>query len=185
MRLANEVPRIHRSGAEVIAVVVDPEGRNAALAKSWHLPFRVVSDPRGERFLKPLDLWNADERGGIAVPALLVISPQGEEVFRVRSRDFADRVNDEDALGSLEQQGYPALDPPPPAWQSQVELEIDRGAYKWEFFGPYFRGNQYGALALSLRAKDPTALEEIKAHGKMSASFLAAWKARREAEAAP
>jgi len=179
------LPRIHRLGAEVIAVVVDPEGRNAALAKRWHLPFRIASDPGGERFLKPLDLWNADERDGLAVPALLVISPQGEETFRVRSRDFADRVNDEDAIGSLEKHGYPPLDPPPPAWQSQVEPEIDRGAYKPEFFGPYFRGNRFGAVALSLRVKDPAALEEIKAHSEMSSSFLAAWKARREAEATP
>ncbi len=169
----------------MIAVVVDPEGRNAALAKSWHLPFRVASDPGGERFLKPLDLWNADERGGIAVPALLVISPQGEEVFRVRSRDFADRGSDEDALGSLEQQGYPALDPPPPAWQSQIEPEIDRRAFKPEFYGAYFRGNRFGAVALSFRVKDPTALAEIKAHEEMSSSFLAAWKARREAVATP
>ncbi len=100
----------------MIAVVVDPDGRNAAMADRWHVPFRIVSDPGGERFLKSLDLWNALERGGIAMPALLVISPQGEEVFRVRSRDFADRVNDEDALSTLEKQGYPPLDPPPPAW---------------------------------------------------------------------
>ncbi len=151
------------------------------MADRWHLPFRIVSDAAGERFLKSLDLWNADERGGIAIPALLVISPQGEEVFRVRSRDFADRVNDEDALSTLEKQGYPPLDPPPPAWQSQVEPEIDRRAYKPEFFGPYFRGNRFAAVALSLRVKDPTALAEIQAHGGMSSSFLAAWKARREA----
>ncbi len=181
MRLANEVPRIHRLGAEVIAVVVDPEGRNAALAKHWHLPIRIVSDPGGERFLKPLDVWNADERGGIAVPAQLVISPQGEEVFRVCSRDFADRVSDEDALGALEKQGYPPLDPPPPAWQSQVEPETDRGAYKPEFFGSYFRGNRFAGRALSTRVKDPAALAEIKAHEEMSISFLAAWKTRREA----
>ncbi len=61
-------------------MVVDPDGRNAALAKRWHLPFRIASDPGGERFLKPLDLWNAEERDGIAVPALLVISPQADEV---------------------------------------------------------------------------------------------------------
>ncbi len=168
----------------MIAVVVDPEGRNAALAERWHLPFRIASDPGGERFLKPLDLWNADEREGIGVPALLVVSPEGDEVFRVRSRDFADRVNDEDALVLLEKQGYSPLDPPPPAWQSQVEPEIDRRAFKPEFYGPYFRGNQYGGVALSLRVKDPSALEEIKAHSEMSQSFLAAWKARR-AEVTP
>ena len=151
------------------------------MADRWHVPFPIVSDPGGERFLKSLDLWNADERGGIAVPALLVISPQGEEVYRVRSRDFADRVNDADALSTLEKQGYPPLDPPPPAWQSQVDPEIDRAAYKPEFFGPYFRGNRFAAVALSLRVKDPTALAEIQAHGGMSNSFLEAWKARREA----
>ncbi len=165
----------------MIALAVDSEARNAALAVRWHLPFRVTSDPDGERFLKPLDLWNADERGGIAVPALLLISPQGEEVLRSRSRDFADRIHDEDVLLALERQGYPPLDPPPPAWQSKVEPEVDGGAYRSELLGPYFRGNRFAAVALSLRVKDPSALEEIKAHEKMSSSFLAAWKARREA----
>jgi len=168
-----------------MAIVVDSEGRNIALAKSWHLPFRIISDPGGLHILKPLDLWNADERGGIAVPALVVISPEGEEVFRVRSRDFADRVNDENALVALEKQGYPALDPSPPAWQSQVEPEIDRRAFKPEFFGAYCRGNRFAAVALSGRVKDPTALAEIKAHEEMSSSFLVAWQARREAVATP
>lgn len=162
-------------------MVTDPEGRNVAMADRWHLPFRVVSDPLGERFLRPLDLWNADERDGIAVPAILVIGPLGEEVFRVCGRDFADRISDEDALSAIEKQGYATLDPPPPVWQSEVDPEVDRGAFKAEFFVPYFRGNRYGALALSTRVHDPTAFAEIKAHEQMSASFLAAWKALREA----
>ena len=177
------MPRIHGAGAEVVALSVDPERRNAALAQRWHLPFYIASDPGGDRFFKPLDLWNPDERGGIAVPAILVISPQGEEMFRVRSRDFADRINDEDALGALVKQGYPALGPPPPAWQWQVEPEEDRGAFRPEFYGPYFRGNRFAAVALSGRVQDPAALAEIKAHGQMSSSFVKAWKDRREAAA--
>ena len=164
----------------MVALVVDPEERNVAMADRWHLPFPVLSDPLGERFLKPLDLWNADEFDGIAVPAILVIGPQGEEIFRICGRDFADRISDEDALSAIEKQGYTTLDSPPPVWQSQVAPEIYREAFGAEFFVPYFRGNRYGALALSTRVNDPTAFAEIKAHEQMSASFLTAWKALRE-----
>ena len=102
MRLANEFGEIQSLGSDVCALSVDSPERNAALARRWHLPFPIHSDPGGDRLLKQLDLWNQADRGGIAWPAMLIFDAEGREVRRYRSRDFADRPpNDDDVLSDL------------------------------------------------------------------------------------
>lgn len=179
MRLANEEAELHRLGAEIVGVSVDSPGRNEALRRRWHLPFPIVSDPGGEDLLQPLDLWNPGERGGIGWPAVLVFAPDGREVHRMRSRDFADRPTDDDVFDAVRRLGLTPVDPG--AAEPVAEPEEHPDALRTEAFGPYFRGIRFGTIALSGRLRDEADVAEAVQMSEMAASFLAAWKLRRDA----
>lgn len=177
MKLALVSEQIHAAGAEVIAVSVDSDERNAAMFARWPTPHvRYVSDPGGETYLQPLDMFDPEERGGIALPGLFVIDPDGSEVFGYRGRDFADRTHDEDLLDSLSRLG---LDPIEAPTGGPVIDGIDveqQGAFTPKLFGPYFSGNRFGALAIGLRAEGDEARMLAREHRQMSESMLEAWK---------
>lgn len=175
MRLATQYDRIHGAGGETIAISVDDDVRQAGMAQRWGLtPTRFVSDPGGERFLKPLDLYDPEERGGIALPALLVIGPDGEEVHRYAGRDFADRTHDGDVLDALESLGLPGVDAPSWTYDVDVPGDLDR-YFRPADAGPYFRGNRFGALAIGWRLDDPDARAVAKEHRTMAEATLAAF----------
>ncbi len=179
MRLASNYSRITAAGAEVIGVSVDSPEANAAMATRWKLPFKLLSDPGGENILRPLGIFDPDERDGIAVPTLYVISPQGEVLSEVGSRDFADRIHDEDVIGTVEAQDWPGIEAP--AWVPDVEPtpEPVAGAVPVAAYIPYFKGNQFGAYAVRSRLDPETeknARDELLAHMRMSASMVEAFE---------
>ena len=178
MRLANELDEIHRLGREVVAIVVDPPERNSAFAARWGLPFPIHHDPGGLMYLQPLELWKPNERGGIALPALVVLAPNGSLAYQFRSRDFADRPTDDDLLATLAALERAPIAAPPP-WSSDAAPVEDPGALRTETFGPYFRGIRFGTIALSARMVDARDSDEARAMSAMAASFLDAWKTRR------
>ena len=178
MRLANELDEIHRLGAEAIAIVVDPPERNRAFAERWDLPFPIHSDPDGHVYLRQLDLWNPNERGGIALPALFLLAPNGTLAHEFRSRDFADRPTDGDLLGALAALQLSPVSAPLP-WTFGVAPSEDPGTLRAETFGPYFRGIRYGTMALATRMSEAGDRDEARAMSEMAASFLDAWKIRR------
>ena len=179
MQLANDLPEFHRLGADVVAVSVDSPARNAALAARWRLPFPIVSDPGGVDVLQPLGLWNADERGGIGWPAVVVFAADGVEVGRFRARDFADRpVSNDAVIDVVRTLGLPAL-AGMSDWVPGVEPEEDPGALRVEAFGPYFRGIRFGVLGLTGRLTDAGDRAEARAMSDMAGAFLEAWKQRR------
>lgn len=177
MKLANESERIHDAGAEVIALVVDSPERNAAMFERWptaHVSY--VSDPGGERYLVSMDMFDPEERGGIALPGLFVIDPSGNEVFAYRGNDFADRRHDADVLDVLESLG---LDPMEAPDGGPVDAEVDvvqKGAFTPQMFGPYFTGNKFAALAIRLRSEGSEATTLATEHQEMAQSMLDAWK---------
>jgi hypothetical protein len=162
-----------------VAVSVDSPGRNEAHRRRWHLPFAIVSDPGGEQLLQPLDLWNPNERGGIGWPAVLLFTPDGQEVFRARSRDFADRADDDDLFEAVRSLGLAPIElGPAPAVADPEEHD---GALRVDAFGPYFRGIKFGTFALAGRLTDDADRDEAIAMSTMAVSFLDAWKQRRAA----
>jgi hypothetical protein len=183
VRLATQFDRIHGAGAEIVAVSVDDEVRQAGMAHRWGLPaIRFVADPGGDRFLRPLDLFDPDDRGGIALPALVVVDPDGEERFRHLSRDFADRTGDDDVLEALEALHLPAVEQP--SWTYDAEVPEDlSGYFRTDNLWPYMRGNMYGAIAISRRLQSDDASPETvavaKQHQAMASSMAEAideWK---------
>lgn len=121
-----------------MSVSVDDEGRQAGLWQRWGFnQTRFVSDPGGDTYLKRLGLFDPEERGGIALPGMLVIAPDGTEVSRFEGRDFADRTNDDDLWQTLESLGLDPIDPRP--WEPDVEIPDDlRGFFRPEDLNPYF-----------------------------------------------
>lgn len=180
MRLATEYDRIHRAGAELAAVSVDDEQRQAAMSKRWGFTHtRFVSDPNGDRYLRPLGLFDPDERGGIALPGMLVIDPDGTEVYRYQGRDFADRTNDDDLWAALGGLGFPAVEPTP--WVSDVDVpdDLDR-FFRPSDLGAYYRGNRFGAIALSGRmARGDPGRALAREHRLMAEATLKAWESWR------
>ena len=145
------------------------------MAERWgftHTAF--ISDPGGETHLKPLGLFDPEERGGIALPGMVIIAPDGSETYRYQGRDFADRTNDDDLWGALEAIALPAVDPAP--WSSDVEVPADlKGFFRPDDFGPYFRGNRFGAVAIQGRLTDDESKNIARQHRKMSDASLEAW----------
>lgn len=175
MKLATQYDRIHHSGAELVAVSVDDDIRQAGMSERWGFTHtRFVSDPGGDDYLRPLELFDPAERGGIALPGMVIVNPDGEEVYRYQGRDFADRTNDDDIWKTLDELNLPPVDPAPwvPAAGTPADLA---GYFKPRDFAAYFGGNHFGALAIGFRLVDPASKAIAKEHRLMSKSNLEAW----------
>ena len=178
MRLASQAERIRQGGAEVIAVSVDSDERQAAMYQRWPTPdVQYVSDPGGEHILQGLGLFDPEERGGIALPGLLVIDPDGNEVFGYRGRDFADRTHDDDAYAALDELGLdPITDDVELGGPIDESVAVDQqGAFTPRILVPYFKGNRFGALAIQLRAEGDEAKRLAREHRAMCDGILDAW----------
>ena len=175
MKLASQYDRIHEGGAELAAISVDDDVRQAGMAKRWGFTHtRFVSDPGGDTHLQPLGLFDPEERGGIALPGMVIVAPGGSEVYRYQGRDFADRTNDDDIWATLDSLDLPPVDPPP--WTSDVVVPDDlRGFFRPQDFGAYFRGNMFGAVAIGRRVHDDDSRALAREHRLMSQSNLEAW----------
>ncbi|MGF1600190.1 MAG: peroxiredoxin family protein [Acidimicrobiales bacterium] len=179
MRLATSYDRIHGAGAEVVAISVDDMVRQAGMARRWGLTHtRMVADPGGERWLQTLGLFDPHERGGIALPGMIVVTPDGTETYRYQGRDFADRTNDDDLWIALDSLGLPAVDPPP--WVPGIDVPADlRGYFRPDDLGSYFRGNMFGAIAIAGRLAEAEAKAVANQHRAMAKHTLDAWEAHR------
>ena len=175
MRLATRYEDIHLAGAEVVAISVDNDDRQAGMAERWGLSHtRMVSDPNGVDYLRPLELFDPAERDGIALPGMLIIAPDGEETYRYQGRDFADRTNDEDLFSALAELDLPPVSPEP--WEPTSSAPDDlRGYFRTQDFGAYFRGNMFGAFAVAGRIQDPESKMLAKEHAAMSQASTQAW----------
>ncbi len=142
----------------------------------WPLPHTLfLSDPGGERFLGPLALFDPDERGGIALPGLLVIAPDGGEAYRYVGRDFADRTTDDEMFAALEGLGLGPIDPPTGGPIGAINETLS-GAFRPDWFIPYFKGNLFAAAAIGGRvAPDDPARAVARQHRQMAEASLAAW----------
>lgn len=141
----------------------------------WPTPhIQYIADPGGERFLSPLDLIDPNDERGIALPAMLVIAPDGSEVYRYQGRDFADRTTDDDVYAALDGLGLPAIDAPEGGPVAEVPDDLRR-FFPVKNFGPYFMGNKFGALAIQGRLDDPEAKAIAQEHRQMADATLEAW----------
>lgn len=176
MRLGADADRIHGAGAEVIAISSDDDVRQAGMYARWPTPnVLYVADPGGERYLRALDLFDPDERDGIARPAMLVLAPDGSEAYRYRGRDFADRTTDAEVLAAVEGLGLDPIEPPAGGPVADVPPDLGR-FFRPDHLVPYFKGNRFGAAAIGGRLDDREARAVAREHRVMSEATLAAWE---------
>ena len=161
----------------MIALSVDSEERQAAMFARWPTPHvTYVSDPGGERYLQALDLYDPDERGGIALPALLVVDPEGNETFGYRGGDFADRRHDDDVIEALEALDLGPVDPPSGGPVVEGADVAQSGAFQPDMLGLYFRGNRMAAVAIQGRLGRTEAGLVAREHRIMCEGILDAWE---------
>ena len=106
-------------------------------------------------------------------------TPSGEEAYRYEGRDFADRTTDAEMFEALEGLGLPAIEPPAGAPDVAVSDDL-RGFFTPEMYGPYFRGNMFGAIAIGSRVGDDEARATAKAHQAMASATVEAWDVVRK-----
>ena len=64
---------LRAAGADLVAVSVDAPEKSEAVRREWQLPFPILSD-RQRRVVQDWDIYNAGEKGGIAKPAVFILS---------------------------------------------------------------------------------------------------------------
>lgn len=176
MRLASERDRVHGAGGEVIAVSIDDDVRQAGMFQRWPTPnVRYVGDPDRSRVIEPLGLTDPDDDRGIALPAMLVIAPDGREVYRYVGRDFADRTTDEEVYTALEGLGLDAIDPPTGGPDEEVPDDLRR-FFRPDDFVVYFKGNRFAAAAIGGRTDDREFRSIAREHRVMAEETLTAWE---------
>lgn len=167
----------------MVLASVDPPEVQLAFDRTWHVPYRWVSDPDGSRLARPLGAW--DDDASIFRPVVVAVAPDGREVFHELSRDFTDRIDDEPFLSALEGLGLPALPEPGPWTPEGVEPRPSKRAFTPGSFIPYFRAIRFNTMALADRMRDDRDREEVLTENRMAASFLEAfdgWRAEHPPE---
>jgi hypothetical protein len=159
--LASRHEEFLAAGARVFAVSIDSPEQNAAMVEKLSVPFPMLSDPDRSGLIEPLGLADAKDARNISKPAMVLIAPDGSEAWRFVSRDYADRLpNDEviDLVRSMElaetSQHPPDIGPAAPGAK----------AMPFEGLFHYIRGARFAAQAIGLRHKDLG--DEIKEDSK-------------------
>lgn len=160
----------------MIAVSIDDEVRQAGMFDRWPTPnVLYVADPDRSMILDSLDLVDPNDERQIALPAMIVLDPAGNEVYRYVSRDFADRTTDEEVYAALEGLELGPIDPPSGGPVTEVPDGLKR------FFAPaamvpYFKGNRFAAAAIGGRTDDQEFRAIAREHRLMADETLEAWQ---------
>lgn len=160
-------------GGRIYGISADTPGQNSAVMEKLALPFPILSDVDRSGGIIPLGLADEDNPRMIARTGAIIISPDGDEVFRYIGRDYADRP-DEDVLlaeiGDLAllptRQGPPAIGAPEPG----------ESAMPYEGIPYYFRGAKFAVLALRgrYRGVSDELMDDTKAYIRMVERYMGA-----------
>jgi hypothetical protein len=149
------------------------------MVEKLDLPFPMLSDPDRSALIEPWGLADPVDERGLARPAMVLVDGGGEERFRFVSRDFADRLPEDDVLEAVRKLGRPpAVQPPPEPGAPEPgprAMPLDGLPY-------YLRGARFAAMAMGLRHGhlDPAFVEDSKAYvAEMDRYFAAVVELRR------
>lgn len=151
------------AGTRIFSISVDSPGQNAAMIDKLDLPFPLLSDPDRKEAIEPFGVTDPKDERNISRPAMILLTPDGEEAWRFVSRDFADRLPEDQVLSYAASIGLSPTrqDRPRPG-------DPDPGpkALSVEFLPGYFRGARFAALAMGLRHghHDASIKEDSKAY---------------------
>ncbi len=117
----------------------------------YDLPFPLLSDPDRSLAVGPLGVADPVDRREIALAAMILIDPEGNEAFRFESRDYADRLPEETVLEQVRMLGLgPATQPTPkPGTPEPGERAMPLDGLPY-----YLRGARFAVAAFGFRHKD-------------------------------
>ncbi len=145
------------------------------------LPFPLLSDPDRSAAINPLDVADPNDPREIARPAMVLFAPGGEEVWRFVSRDFADRMPEDEVLDRIAEEGWSATTQDAPTIGS---TEPGEAAMPLEQLPSYLRGARFAALAMGLRHKNlgQEIVDDSKAYVAEMDRFIESTSALRKAK---
>lgn len=111
------------------------------------LPFPLLSDPERSGAISPFGVADPKDERSISRPAMVLVD-SGSEVWRFESRDFADRLPEEEALARAEELGR---EPTTQERPDPVEPAPGPRAISLDALPYYLRGARFAALAMGLR----------------------------------
>lgn len=138
-------------GARVYGLSADTAPMNTAMVEKLALPFPVLSDPDRTAAVIPLGFADEKDPRQISRPGTLIIDPNGEIVFSITGRDYADRPDEDDLLEVLDGLGLPPTTQPAP---ELGESKPGEKAMPYEGLPHYFRAAKFAVLALRGRYRD-------------------------------
>lgn len=168
------------AGVRLFGVSVDTPGQQAAVVEHLALPFPMLSDPDRSQLIGPLGLRNEKDPRGLAIPALVLFSPgEQDELWRWTSRDYADRMPEQEVVERVQQEGWSATTQPAPAIGP---TEPGPKAVSLEWLSTYLRGAKFAVGAFGKRHKhhDESIKEDSIAFVEEMDRFIAAVKQRRD-----
>jgi hypothetical protein len=138
-------------GARVFGLSADTAPMNAAVVEKLALPFPILADPDRDRAITPLGFADEGDPRQISRPGTVIISPEGDVVYSVIGRDYADRPDEDVLLEELADLGLgPTTQDPPEVGV----VEAGPKAAVVEELIPYFRGAKFAVLAARSRYRD-------------------------------
>ncbi len=145
------------------------------MVEKLSLPFPYLSDPDREILIGPLGLRDERDPRNLARPAVVIIGPDGEEMWRWVSRDYADRIDEDEILAAAR---HLELDPIEAEPVHPGAPEPSLKAVNMDSLHVYFRGARFAVVALRRRH------DEIRDDGKAFIDemdrFLAVLRRRAE-----
>lgn len=112
------------------------------------LPFPYLSDPDRSQAITPFGVADEEDERNISRPALVVLTTEAKEAFRFESRDFADRMTEEDVLAAAQALSFPTTTQEPP---EIGPAEAGPRTLNLRELKVYFRGARFAAQAMGLR----------------------------------
>lgn len=138
------------AGVRLFGISVDSPQQHSAMVEKLDLAFPLLSDPDRSAAIEPLGVPDEKDPRGIARPATILVTSEGE-AWRFVSRDFADRLPEDEVLGHARDLGLDATTQEPP---TTTDPQPGENAMPLEGLPFYFRGARFAALAMGLRHKD-------------------------------
>jgi peroxiredoxin len=83
--------KIRTAGGDVAAIAVDEPERSESVRQGLKLPFPILCDTRRE-VVKSWGVFNAAEKGGIAVPAVFIVEPD-RRIVSVSRDEVRERIS--------------------------------------------------------------------------------------------
>lgn len=114
-------------------------------------PFPLLSDPDRSGIIEPWGLADPKDPRNLAIPAMVLLDTDGVERWRFVSRDYADRLPENEVLEVVRSLGLEGTSQARPTTR---DPQPGPGVMPFEALWYYIRGARFAALALGRRHKD-------------------------------